>query len=216
LRELARDVVPVRPVARLRTVAVVGVFAWAAAVALNGLAGARWLEASGWSPTHIIAFAGLLVAGLAGLVAGLASAIPGREDAAQRGRSAVAWALLAASAAGFWAVIATAGAATPTLGAWVEGVVACFLRGLGLGLAPLLIAGVFVVRGACTQPRSAVALALAGSVGLGALAVHATCSMTHPLHVLFSHSLAPIIAALLLVLPLSLAVQGWNRRLLAR
>jgi len=97
-------------------------------------------------------------------------------------------------------------------GAWgadgqsYAGSLGCIVRSSGLAIAPLLVVGMFMVRGAVFGLRQASYFALIGSVGLGALAVHATCPMLSSGHVLLGHHIGPLVIAMLASFPFAFAL----------
>jgi formyltetrahydrofolate synthetase len=83
---------------------------------------------------------------------------------------------------------------------------------LQLGLASSLLASGFIAYAAMRRPSLGAALALTGGVALGAAAVHTTCPSDSALHQLIAHSLAPLVAAALLTLPLAALLRRWRGR----
>jgi hypothetical protein len=81
-----------------------------------------------------------------------------------------------------------------------------------LGAGPVLLACAFIVYAAVRRPGTGTAWALAGGVALGAVAVHATCPSESPLHWLVAHTLAPVMAVLLLTAPLTTLLARRARR----
>lgn len=169
---------------------------WGAVVLLGWLLNGHSLIPASWSWGHIAGLAGLGGAGLGGLVCSLASAIPGREQTAKAGRNAAILggvAALAVGASGAWGAD----------GQSYAGSLGCIVRSIGLGIAPLLVAGLFVARGAASGLWHASYFALIGSIGLGALAVHATCPTWTGGHVLLGHHIGPLVIATLAAFPLA-------------
>jgi hypothetical protein len=194
--DLARDLGPVRPVARLRVVGLSALALWCAAVGLGWLLDGQRPAPGLWSWGHFAGLAGLGVAGLGGLAASLASAIPGREETLRRARYAMIWGVAAALAAGvsaLWGVDSQSYA----------GSLGCVVRSIALGVAPLLILGWFLARGAVSSQRLASCLALIGSIGLGAVAVQATCPTLTGGHVLLGHTIGPLAVAVVASFPLA-------------
>jgi hypothetical protein len=197
--DLARDLADVRPVARLRVVGVTALALWGAAVLLGWLIDGQSPAPGRWSLAHIAGLAGLGVAGFGGLAASFASAVPGRDLAARGGRIAAVLGIFVALTVG-------------ALGAWgadgqsYAGSLGCIARSIALAMAPLLIAGIFMARGAVFGLRQASYFALVGSLGLGALAVHATCPTLTGGHVLLGHHVGPLVIAVLASFPLASAL----------
>ncbi len=198
--DLARDLEPVRPVARLRVVSAAALALWGVAVVLAWFLDGHAPEPEAWPWQHFVGLAGLGVAGLGGIVASLANAVPGREPTAKVGLYAMGLGVSAALAAGM------SGAWGAGSGSY-QGSLGCVVRSIAIGSAPLLIAGLFVMRGAVSQFRGAACLVLVGSAGLGALAVQATCPTLTGGHVLVGHCVGPLVLAALASLPLA-AVWG--------
>jgi hypothetical protein len=197
--DLVRGLRPVRPILRLRTAVALVAIAWAAALALapGGLslrpdAGALLARAGVFAAVSLF----LAVAGAFATLAALAAREPGRE-----GLGAVAVVALAISAvlagAGL-AAAALAGAAPPEPP--LAGDAGCLLKGVALGALPGATALALAARGAPARPPLAFALAGAGSVAAGALAVHLGCGVDGLRHVSVSHALAPAAGALLALL----------------
>ena len=213
LSELSRDLAPVRPMPRLRTLVLVGLGAFALTLAVDGLlghplplvaAGVAWADAG-----FLSLLAGLLLTAGGAIVAALAGAVPGRERAAAAGwRVAVAGVAVAASAA-CWAFLRSAGAdfgGAPDMG------LECAGRASLLGVVPALVLCVFLARAFEQRPLLGAGAAAVGALALGAAAVHASCANGGVLHVLLGHWLTPFAAALLLAAPLSLVVRRLSGR----
>ena len=204
IRELARDLPPVRPIPPLRAAAAGAVALGLAALAAEWLLGGPGLRAGGavtWlSLSYLATLAGLVLVALGGGVAALASAVPGREAAARLGMGAAALGLGLAVAGGLWGF---AHGASQAGGEDLMACLWCIGRALALGIAPALLACGFIVYAAVRRPGRGTALALAGGVALGAAAVHATCPSNSPLHWVVAHALAPVVAAVVLTAPLA-------------
>ena len=212
VHELARDLPPVKSIARLRVVAAKVLVLWLCALAVSWLLGGHRLsvgaDSSGGDWSHWSVWVGLALLAGGAVLAALASAVPGRERAAEAGRAVavlgVAWVI----GSGLWAVAGAEGArgGTPLAGSF-----ACFGYAIALGLPPLWIAAAFLSRGAPASPLIASSVAVAGAAGLGAFAVHAICPVTGSYHVLLGHCLAPIFAAGLFALPLAALIARASR-----
>ncbi len=213
IRELARDLAPVRPIPSLRSVLGVAVaLGLAAPFAAHWLVGGPGLRAGDGSVSsvpYLATFAGLALMAFGALGAALAVAVPGREVATRLGaRMATSGAVLAI-AGGLWGVVAGGGLAA---GERITDCLWCIARGLTLGAAPLLLACAFIVYAAVQRPGVGTALALSGGVALGSVAVHVTCPSDSPLHWLLAHSLAPMLAVLVLTAPLAALLARRTRR----
>ena len=212
IRALGDDLEPVTPIPPLRG-ALAGVLIVWAVVAL-----ASWVW-SGLRPGGLpsmysqasVAFvsAALAAVGGAGLVASLAASVPGRER--------LAWGAFllglasAAMAAGLGTFLVLA---SPGHGPGAPGAahVSCLLRACGVGLLPALGVAVFAARAAPYRPLVIVLGAAAGAAALGAVAAQATCPFGDPIHLLLGHVLAPVAGAVVLTLPLLLAMRRLPKR----
>jgi hypothetical protein len=212
LRELARELEPVRPIPPLRKVAgvVAGAFllallvGWALSDSAHGL-----VPAPRWStPDFLAVLAGLVAAAGGASLAAIAGSVPGRDEEARVGR----WLGLAGLGV---AVLAGCLAAFSGDGASRVGAVSsagCFAVALGLGLAPAFLIWVFLARTLASRPRRHAAWGAIGAVALGGIVVQATCPTVGGLHMLLGHSLAPIWAALLLAVPAGSLIRLMTRQ----
>ncbi len=212
VQQLVGDLSPVKPIARLRVAAPAVVALWAAAVVATSWMTGTWPrfgEAAFWSdPITVAVLLGLTVAAAGALVAALASAVPGREPLARAGRISAGSAAVWLIGCGLWAV---AGGESEAAASLFAGSASCLAHGLVLAIPAALAAGFYLSRGAPQHRLIASGVAAAGAAGLGALAVHATCSVAGGYHLLLGHCLTPIIAGLLFALPLAGLVRRWTR-----
>jgi hypothetical protein len=211
-QQLVRDLAPVTPIARLR-VAASGVVALAvAAVVATGWITGRWPrlgEAAFWSdPITVAIGVGLLVAASGAVVAALASAVPGRESLVRTGLIVAGSAAVGSIGCGLWA---GAGAASEPAASLFAGSASCFVHALGLAIPAALAASFYLSRGVPRHRLVASGVAAAGAAGLGALAVHATCTVAAGFHLLLGHCLTPIIAGFVFALPLAALVGCWSQ-----
>jgi len=217
IRELARDLEPVRPIAPLRRALAGVVLVWAAAAAAAiAAAGVQPQLFAGLyaAPGVAAVLTGLAVAGLGGLVASLALAVPGREDVAQGGLAIGAAGLAVAAGVGTL-LFATSPAAAAS--SWASGSdhLACLVFATAVGVLPAAGVVVFAARAAAARPLVLVLAAAAGAAALGAVAAKASCARADYAHLVVGHVLAPVIAALALALPLLFALrrlQRWPER----
>ena len=213
LRELARDLEPVQPIPRLRTVATGVLLIWLLALFVDWMFGApspRFAEGELWrEPAFLVVLAGLLCTAVGATLAALAGAVPGREGEARVGIGVGIGGLALATASGVWAV-ADKGVGTefPALATSIT----CVSRATALGIVPALVACAFLARALVRTPRAGAAAAAAGCAALGAVAVHTSCPYEGALHMLFGHSLAPFFAALVFAFPLAALVRRCSRR----
>lgn len=207
IRELARELAPVRPIPPLGAVLAAMLALWLGGIAAEWLLGGRGLAARGgdWSaPGYLVALVGLALSALGASTAALATAVPGREGAARLAALAAGSGMALAIAGGLWGV---AGPAPGELGPCLS----CMTRALKLGVPPALLACGFLVYCAWRRPAAGTALALGGAAALGAAAVHASCPSLSPLHQLVAHTLVPVIVVAALTLPLALLVRQRGR-----
>jgi hypothetical protein len=209
IRALARDLHPVHPIPRIRTVTA-GVIALWFAVAALGLTvlGLRpdLAEATIGARGVAAVFAGLGLAGLGGVVAALAMGVPGREVLA---RGALAVAILGMLvAAGVGTVLV---AMNPVKEATFTGDLACLSVAILVGLLPAVGVVWFAGRAAPLRPVILVLAAAAGTAALGAIAAQASCPHSEMRHLMVGHALAPAVGVLVLILPLLVALKRFGR-----
>jgi hypothetical protein len=212
VQQLARDLPPVKPIARLRVAVSAVVGLWFAAVVVTVLAAGelpRVGEADFWSnPVTVAILLGLATAAGGAVVAGLASAIPGRESLVRAGQIE---ALVAAVWLVGWGLWAAVGSAHEPLASLLVGSGICLGHGFAFAIPAALAACIYLSRGAPQHRKIASAGVAAGAAGLGALAVHTLCDVAGGFHVLLGHCLTPILAALLFAVPLAGLTRRWAR-----
>ncbi len=199
IRDLVRNLRPVRPIPPLR--------AGIAAVAGTGLAvivagwmlGAHlprsWADAAWSDQRFLLILAGLALVAFGATSAALASAVPGRERTARAGLRIGVLGLAFTIGSGLWGVARGAVVFGPgDLSAYS----ACLVSALALGLSSCAVACFFIGRADMRRPSASAAMAIAGSVALGAVAVHASCPAGDALHQLVAHAAAPLLAAAVL------------------
>ena len=211
IRELARDLDPVQPIPRIRTV-MTGVIALWFAVAAIGVTvlGLRPDPADAMIGVRGVAavFAGLGLAGLGGIVAALALGVPGREVLA---RVALALAILGMlMAAGVGALLFAVSPVAEVGVSWTADL-ACFAVAILVGLLPAAGVVWFAGRALPFRPVIAVLAAAAGAVALGAITAQASCTHSEMRHLLVAHALAPVFGVSLLTLPLLVALKRFGR-----
>ncbi len=207
IEELARDLEPVRPIPSLRLV-VGAVLALWLVVAAAGLAilGLRpdLLEVTLHERGVTAVFLLLGAAGTLGLVAALSMGVPGRERLA----SLSLWAALAAMAlsagTGTLLFLRSPMAEMP---APVSSDLSCLAVACAVGLLPALGVVWFAGRAAPFRPLVIAVAAAAGAAALGAVTAHASCPYGDMRHLMVGHLLAPAVGALLLTLPLLVALK---------
>jgi hypothetical protein len=211
VQQLVRNLSPVKPIARLRVAAAGVVALWVAAVVATAWMTGTWPrfgDTEFWlDPIAITILLGLGCVAVAAVVAALASAIPGRERLAQASGMGAGLAAIGLIGCGLWAVD---GNATESAGSLFAGCASCLAHALVLAIPAALAASYYLSRGAPHHRRFASGVAAAGAAGLGALAVHATCSMAGGFHLLLGHCLTPMIAGFVFALPLAWLIQRWS------
>jgi hypothetical protein len=211
IRELARDLDPVRPIPRIRTVTAGVVALWFAMAAL-GLAalGLRpdLAEATIGTRGVAVVFAGLGLAGLGGVVAALAMGAPGREVLA---RAAIALAILGMVVAAAVGTLLVVASPVPEMPVPWSGDLGCLSVAIAVGLLPALGVVWFAGRASPFRPVIVVLAAAAGAAALGAIAAEMSCPHSDMRHLLVAHALAPAAGVLLLTLPLLVALKRLGR-----
>jgi hypothetical protein len=210
IRELAQGLTPVRPVPRLRWVALAVVGLWVA----TSLVAAAWLgfelRTEGTLRAGLLAiYAGLGGSGVAGVVAALAASIPGREALCRNALGAAAGAL--ALAAG----VATAVLwDSPLVNAPAPGATAlrCLALACAVAALPAMAVTFFGAWTRTFRPLVVVLAAAAGTTALGGIAAKTSCPYGDLQHLMLGHLLAPVAGALLLTLPLVLTLHRLRLR----
>jgi hypothetical protein len=211
IRELARDLDPVRPIPRIRTVMVGVIVLWLAVAAIGlTVLGLRpdLAEATigAWGVAAV--FAGLGLAGLGGVVAALAMGVPGREVLARAALAAAILGMAAAAAVGTVLVAITPVDHAPSS---FTADLGCLSVAMLVGLLPAVGVVWFAGRAAPFRPVVLVLAAAAGTAALGAIAAQASCPHSDMRHLMVAHALAPAVGALLLTLPLLVALKRFGR-----
>lgn len=213
IRELVRDLRPVRPIPPLRAEVAVVAGAGLAAVVLGWRLGAflpRACEDSAWSdPRFLMILVGLALVAFGAISAALASAVPDRERAVRIGFRIGLLGIVLTLASGFFGVERNAVDLSP---AAVSATATCLVASWVLGFASCAVACVFIARSAMRGPDASAALAIAGSVALGAFAVHAHCPASDAFHQLVAHAAAPLIAVAVLTPLVSVVLRYGTRR----
>jgi hypothetical protein len=210
IRELARDLRPVRPIPPVHRV-VAGLLGVWLAVAAVGVALLGWKADLGalLAQRAVLSVSlGLVAAGLGGLVAAVALGVPGRERLA-RGALLCGGAGLAVAAGVGTLLLLRSPAVEP--GAPLESDLHCLLVASAVALLPALGVVAFAGRAAPHRPLVLAVAAAAGTVALGTVAAQASCPYADLRHLLMGHALAPALGALVLVLPLLVALRRTER-----
>jgi hypothetical protein len=211
IRELARDLSPVHPIPRIRTV-MAGVIALWLAVAAIGVTvlGLRpdLAEATVGARGVAAVFAGLGLAGLGGMIAALAMGVPGREVLARVALAVAILGMVAAAAAGTVLVAISSGTEAPVP---FTADLGCLAVAMAVGLLPAVGVVWFAGRAAPFRPVVLVLAAAAGAAALGAIAAQASCPHSEMRHLMAAHALAPAVGVLLLTLPLLVALKRFGR-----
>ncbi len=207
IRELVRDLRPVRRIPRLRSVfgaAVAFVVVATALLAGLGGPGLRSLPEPAARLPYLCVLVGLIGSMSGALVGGLAAVVPGRARVARR---SFWWAGAGLALATFVAVAGMIAQGHGGLAATWASAWHCVVRAFVLALGPLVLAFLFIRRTASPHVVPAIAFVLWGAVALGAAAVHGTCASDEPGHWLLGHALPPLAAVLVLTLPLALLLR---------
>jgi len=211
IRELARDLDPVQPIPRIRTVMAGVIALWFAAAAIGfAVLGLRpdLGEAMIGMRGVAVVFAGLGLAGLGGVVAALAMGVPGREVLARAALTLATLGMLIAVGVGtlLFAISPVTGA-----GLLVRGDLACLAVAVLVGLLPAVAVVWFAGRASPFRPVIAVLATAAGTAALGAITAQGSCPHSEMRHLLVAHALAPAFGVLLLTLPLLAALKRFRR-----
>ena len=211
IRELARDLDPVQPIPRIRTVMSGVIALWLGVAAIGftvlGLRPDLARAMLGVGGVAVV-FAGLGMAGLGGVAAALAMGVPGREGLA---RASLALAILGMLiAAGVGSLLFALSPVAEARVSWT-GDLACLVVAVLVGLLPAIGVVWFAGRASPFRPVIAVLAAAAGAVALGAITAGASCTHSEMRHLLVAHALAPAFGVLLLTLPLLVALKRFRR-----
>ncbi|MCP5039903.1 MAG: DUF1109 family protein [bacterium] len=205
IRDLATDLPPVRPLARLRSVA-------ALALSLSAPFYAYWYFTYGFrhqfqqgrapEVMYLLVAVAIVLLAIGGALFGLASAVPGRNADARRGRSLFGTGLGMGLLLLLWQWLAgetSLGEASRTSAYCVRGAAL-------LAIPAALVAAGFVCRGVSRSLPVALAAGCAGGMALASLVVHSTCPHPDPLHMVLGHAMAPLCGAVVLFATASVAV----------
>jgi hypothetical protein len=195
--DLVRELEPVRPIPKLRTVAGaalgIGVLVSGLVFAVRGLRPDLMMGAL--QPVAILIGLGLTAVACGGIVASIGAGVPGRENVARTGLLALVSGLALSAGAAGWGLFSSGAAA------WGGGLeMRCLLTASGVGLLPTVGLLLFLVHALPRHPAASLATAAGGAVGIGGLAAHASCASTGGLHLLIEHALAPVLGGLLLAI----------------
>ena len=212
VEDLARDVAPVSPMPRLRTVLLAVLGVWAIAF------GAMWLLGSGASapanavprgdPRFLMLGVGVGVFSVGAMLRALAGAIPGREPTARAGARVAAIGAAAALLACVWALVGGLERDDLDLG----GSLMCMGHAVMLASLPMIGVSLFLARAYVRRPLVAAIFAATGTVALGVLAVHLSCHASDWLHILLGHAFAPFAVGCALAVPIGFVLRTRSRR----
>lgn len=191
IRELASDLPPVKPLARVRIVVAsllglsLPVFIWW--LTSRGL---RHQFEAGEAPTlaYLLATAVMLLLAAGGLLFGLTSVIPGREKEARAGRRLFGAGLGVGVVLFFLYWLSGGSPIVETLASSRS----CARGSLLLAIPAGLVVAYYVYRGAARSLPVALAASFTGAAGVSALMVHLTCAHPDPFHMVLGHALAPL------------------------
>jgi hypothetical protein len=208
--DLVRDLAPVRPIPRLRAVAlgVAGLWLLAALLVLlvSGTRPGLAALVAGWGPAAVSA--GLTAAGLGAMIAALARSVPGREGTAALAATAACAGLVVALAAALLFAVTGPAAAEPAPLAADAG---CLVRALLVALAPAGAVAWFAGRALAHEPLAVALVAATGAAALGGVGVLCGCPFADPRHLLTGHAAAPVLGVVLLTLPVLVALRARPR-----
>ncbi len=211
IRDLAADLSPVKPIPRIRSVVAGLVGLWLAIAGLGFLVMGKTPDLMGnllQPDGTAIVFGGLMLAGLGGLVSSLAMGVPGRESTA---RTALWVAILGIGvAAGMGSVLFLRSPGSPIPHSGMTDLF-CLSLAVGVSLLPALGVAAFAARATPVRPLVLVVAGAAATAALGAISAQATCTYKDPRHLMLGHVLAPAVGALLLSLPLLVALRRFGR-----
>ena len=211
IRELVSDLEPVKPIPSVRAAVAGVVGVWLAVAAIGvGIKGLRpdGLDAltASLGPGGI--FAGLGLMGIGGVVASVALAVPGREQTARAGLLLAGLGLAISAGVGTFLFVQS-----PLAGMQGDGSthLSCLLMACTVALLPALGVTWFAGRAAPFRPIVLVIAAGAGTAALGAVTAQAICPYDGLRHLMLGHLMAPGVGALLLSLPLLVALRRGER-----
>ena len=149
-------------------------------------------------------FFGLGLAGLGGLVAAVAMSVPGRESLARAGLLTSLFGMAVAAGLGTLLILRSPLIEAGTsLGTDLN----CLTIACAVALLPSLGIMAFAGRAAPLRPLVLVLAAAAGTAALGAVTAQASCPSLDPGHLMLGHILAPAVGALVLAVPLLVALR---------
>lgn len=213
IRELVRDLRPVRPIPPLRVGLALVAGAGLAAVLLGWrfelFLPRAWADSAWSDPRFLLILAGLALVAFGATHAALASAVPGRDRAVRIGIRIGGLGILLALACGLLGVARTNVDLGPSAMTACAG---CLISALVLGLASCVVACFWIARAAMRHLQASAALSLAGGVAIGAVAIHAHCPAGDAFHQLVAHAGAPLIATAVLTPLVALALRYATRR----
>ncbi len=209
IAQLSEDLVPVRPIPRLRFSLGIVLVLWAGLVSYVAYGG-RGRAALGGAlsdPLFAGVLTGLVLAALGGCIAALASGTPGRESLARRS--------LAASGAGVLGSLVLASAFALTGGSQggdtVSAALMCVRNGMVLAALPAAALAFLMGRGWVARPMLAAALVSVGAASLGVLIVHVSCPLVDARHIALGHTSVPLVVLGLATVPLGLLLRRTAR-----
>lgn len=213
IRDLVRDLRPVRPIPALRTEVAVVAGVGCALVLLGWRFGALlprpWVDPAWSDPRFLAILAGLPLVAFGAISAALASAVPARERVVRTGFRIGLLGIFLTLASGAFGVARSGADLTP---AALSITVGCLVAAWVLGVASCVAACVFIARSAMRRPGASAALAVAGSGALGAFVIHTHCPANEAFHQLVAHAAAPLIAVAVLTPLVSVALRFGTRR----
>lgn len=211
IRELSAELAPVRPIPPMRVVlvSVIGLWLLVAVVGLAILGRNPGLldELLNWRGIGAVFF-GLGVAGVSGLVAAIGLSIPGRENVVRAGLAAALAGMALSAGVGTALLMRSPVAAVPA--PWTSDLT-CLGIACAVALLPALGIVWFAGRAAPFRPLTVTLAAAAATTALGAMVAQAHCPFLDMRHLLVAHVFAPGVGALVLSVPLLIALRRVGR-----
>jgi hypothetical protein len=210
IESLGADLVPTRPLPRLRSAFAIVLTVWASIVGLLALGTNFSINHSALigSRFYLGCFVGLVIAALGGTASALAAGVPGRERLEVAGVGIAAFGLFAGALA---CLIGIRTVGIDSVAPDAARNLMCFEEGAFLSLLPAGVILSFLVRGWTARPFRAALIALLGSGALGALIIHLSCGLLAPKHLILGHMSVPIVLMVLGVYPVAVVLKRMRK-----
>jgi len=212
VEDLARDVAPVSPLPRLRTVLLAVLGVWAIAFGAMRVLGSGASAPAGavphGDPRFLMIGVGVGIFAVGAMLRALAGAIPGREPAARAGARVAAIGAAAVALACVWALVGGLAGANLDL----SGSLMCMGHAVMLALLPMIGVSLFLALAYARRPQVAAIFAATGTIALGVLAVHLSCRAGGWFHILLGHAFVPYAVGCALAIPIGIVLRERSRR----